>query len=57
MTGILSICWKTFEDIKENIKAEGNDFMLNSTPVQGLGLLITFSVTRHLNFEENEVIR
>lgn len=56
MVGMLGMYWKAFEDVRGNIRAEGNGFILTSTIAQGLGLLCTFSVTGASRFQENRVI-
>lgn len=56
MTAMLGMYWKAFEVTKGNVRAEGNGYILTSSPVNGLGLLATFSVTGQSNFEGNRVI-
>lgn len=56
MVGLLGMYWKAFEDVRGNIRAEGNGYILTSTLAQGLGLLCTFSVTGKSKFEDRRVI-
>jgi hypothetical protein len=56
MIGMLGMSWKAFEDVKGNLRAEGNGYILTSTLVQGLGLMTTFSVTGASKFQENRII-
>lgn len=56
MIGMLGMYWKAFEEIRGNLRAEGNGFILTSTTVHGLGLMATFSVTGLSKFKENRVI-
>ncbi|CAD6446559.1 37b8fa0f-1443-4b7a-ac19-38ea7d2d8aec [Sclerotinia trifoliorum] len=56
MMALLGMYWKVFDQIQWNLRAEGNGFILTSTTVHGLGVMVTFSVTGRSSFEENRVI-
>jgi len=56
MTAMLGMYWKAFDPDSWNLRAEGNGFILSSSLVQGLGLMITFSVTGKSRFEDNRPI-
>jgi len=56
MTAMLGMYWKVFDEIKGNLRAEGNSFMFTSSMVDGLGLVATFSVIGAARFKGNRVI-
>ncbi|APA14772.1 hypothetical protein SS1G_06788 [Sclerotinia sclerotiorum 1980 UF-70] len=56
MMALLGMYWKVFDQIQWNLRAEGNGFILTSTTVHGLGVMVTFSVTGRSSFRENRVI-
>lgn len=56
MMGMLGLYWKVFDQILWNLRAEGNGFILTSTSVHGLGVMVVFAVTGRSVFEENRVI-
>lgn len=56
MMAMLGLYWKSFDQSSWNLRAEGNGYILTSTTVQGLGLMVVFSVTGSSTFKENRVI-
>ena len=56
LTAVLGMYWKSFEEMTWNLRAEGNGFILTSTLVHGLGLMVTFSIMGKSVFNENRVI-
>ncbi|TVY52995.1 hypothetical protein LCER1_G004369 [Lachnellula cervina] len=56
MMAMLGLYWKVFDQILWNLRAEGNGFILTSTTVHGLGVMVVFAVTGRSNFEGNRVI-
>jgi hypothetical protein len=58
MVGMLGMFWKDFKVGEGNLRAEGNGYMLTSTLSQGLGIMLTFSMTgpQVPKFEETRVI-
>ncbi|TVY48257.1 hypothetical protein LOCC1_G001276 [Lachnellula occidentalis] len=56
MMAMLGLYWKAFDQISWNLRAEGNGFILTSTTVHGLGVMVAFAVTGRANFEANRVI-
>ncbi|QSZ28913.1 hypothetical protein DSL72_003419 [Monilinia vaccinii-corymbosi] len=56
MMALMGMYWKVFDQIQWNLRAEGNGFILTSTTVHGLGVMVTFAVTGRSKFEENRVI-
>ena len=56
MMAMLGLYWKVFDQILWNLRAEGNGFILTSTSVHGLGVMVVFAVTRTSSFKENRVI-
>jgi hypothetical protein len=56
MTAMLGMYWKVFDEIRGNLRAEGNGYILTSTTVHGLGLVATFSVVGVSRFTENRVV-
>lgn len=53
---MLGMYWKAFDQIGWNLRAEGNGFILTSTTVHGLGLMVVFAVTGKSRFLDNRVI-
>jgi uncharacterized protein YsxB (DUF464 family) len=45
MMAMLGIYWKVFDQISWNLRAEGNGYILTSTSVHGLGVMVVFAVT------------
>ncbi|CZT02194.1 probable Modin [Rhynchosporium agropyri] len=56
MMAMLGLYWKVFDQSIWNLRAEGNGFILTSTSVQGLGVMVNFATTGKSNFKENRVI-
>jgi hypothetical protein len=56
MMAMLGLYWKVFDQILWNLRAEGNGFILTSTSVHGLGVMVVFAVTGRSIFDENRVI-
>lgn len=56
MMAMLGVHWKVFDQIMWNLRAEGNGYILTSTTVHGLGVMVVFAVTGKSNFEEGRVI-
>ncbi len=56
MAGMLGMFWKAFDHVSGNIRAEGNGYILTSTLVDGLGLMITFSITGLSTFQDSRII-
>lgn len=56
MLAMLGMYWKAFEEIRGNLRAEGNGYILTSTTVHGLGLMTVFSVTGASRFRDTRVI-
>lgn len=56
MMALMGMYWKVFDQIQWNLRAEGNGFILTSTTVHGLGVMVVFAVTGKSKFEENRVI-
>ncbi|KAH8805699.1 hypothetical protein F5884DRAFT_456083 [Xylogone sp. PMI_703] len=56
MVAMLGMHWKLFDQLAWNVRAEGNGFIVTSTAVPGLGLMVNFSITGRSNFEDNRVI-
>ncbi|KAL2067038.1 hypothetical protein VTL71DRAFT_1462 [Oculimacula yallundae] len=56
MMAMLGLYWKVFDQSIWNLRAEGNGFILTSTSVQGLGVMVNFATTGKSNFRENRVI-
>jgi hypothetical protein len=56
MAAMLGMYWKSFDEIVWNLRAEGNGFILTSTTVHGLGLMVVFSVTGKSEFTDRRVI-
>lgn len=56
MMALMGMYWKVFDQILWNLRAEGNGFILTSTTVHGLGVMVVFAVTGKSEFLENRVI-
>ena len=56
MVATLGMYWKVFDQTLWNLRAEGNGFILTSTNVQGLGVMVVFTATGKSNFEASRVI-
>ena len=56
MTAMLGMSWKVFEDLRWNLRAEGNGILLLSYVLSGLGLMVTFSITGKSSFEKTRMI-
>ncbi|TGO48021.1 hypothetical protein BOTNAR_0497g00020 [Botryotinia narcissicola] len=56
MMVLLGMYWKVFDQIQWNLRAEGNGFILTSTTVHGLGVMVVFTVTGKSTFEQDRVI-
>jgi len=56
MMAMLGIYWKVFDQIQWSLRAEGNGFILTSTMVDGLGVMVVFAITGKSRFLENRVI-
>ncbi|TAQ87940.1 hypothetical protein B7494_g3749 [Chlorociboria aeruginascens] len=56
MMGMLGMYWRVFDHIQWNLRAEGNGFILTSTLVHGLGVMVVFAITGKSKFKENRVI-
>lgn len=53
---MLGIYWKVFDQIQWSLRAEGNGFILTSTMVDGLGVMVVFAITGKSRFLENLII-
>ncbi|TEY48989.1 hypothetical protein BOTCAL_0288g00190 [Botryotinia calthae] len=56
MMAFLGMYWKVFDQIQWNLRAEGNGFILTSTSVHGLGVMVVFTVTGKSTFKQDRVI-
>ncbi|CZR60812.1 probable Modin [Phialocephala subalpina] len=56
LMAMLGLYWKTFDQSTWNLRAEGNGFILTSTHVHGLGVMVVFATTGRSEFKENRVI-
>jgi hypothetical protein len=56
MMAMLGMYWKVFDQIVWNLRAEGNGFILTSTTVHGLGVMVVFATTGKSRFTDNRVI-
>jgi hypothetical protein len=56
MMAMLGMYWKVFDQIVWNLRAEGNGFILTSTTVHGLGVMVVFATTGKSQFTANRVI-
>ncbi len=55
MMAMLGLYWKVFDQSFWNLRAEGNGFILTSTTVHGLGVMVVFAITGSSTFKENRV--
>jgi hypothetical protein len=53
---MLGLYWKVFDQSTWNLRAEGNGFILTSTTVHGLGVMVIFAITGKSVFEDRRVI-
>lgn len=53
---MLGLYWKVFDESVWNLRAEGNGFILTSTIVQGLGIMVVFAKTGKSTFGERRII-
>jgi hypothetical protein len=56
MMAMLGVYWKVFDQSFWNLRAEGNGFILTSTTVHGLGVMVVFAITGSSTFKDNRVI-
>lgn len=56
MVAMLGLHWKVFDESVWNLRAEGNGYILTSTTVHGLGVMVVFATTGKSNFDKNRVI-
>lgn len=56
VTSMLGLYWKVFDQTAWNLRAEGNGFILTSTNVHGLGVMVVFATTGRSDFTETRVI-
>ncbi len=56
MMAMLGLYWKVFDQSTWNLRAEGNGFILTSTTVHGLGVMVVFAITGKSVFEDRRVI-
>jgi hypothetical protein len=56
MMAMLGVYWKVFDQIMWNLRAEGNGYILTSTSVHGLGVMVVFAVTGKSDFTNKRVI-
>ena len=56
MATMMGMYWKVFDPNFWNLRAEGNGFILNSTTVHGLGVMVVFSITGKSAFTDRRVI-
>ncbi|KAI9051018.1 hypothetical protein LZ554_005126 [Drepanopeziza brunnea f. sp. 'monogermtubi'] len=56
MMSMLGLYWKVFDQSIWNLRAEGNGFILTSTTVHGLGVMVVFASTGTPSFRGNRVI-
>lgn len=56
MMAMLGLYWKAFDQSMWNLRAEGNGFILTSTHVHGLGVMVVFATTGKSNFQEKRVM-
>ncbi|KAM3071308.1 hypothetical protein ACMFMF_007779 [Clarireedia jacksonii] len=56
IAAMLGMYWKAFDQIQWNLRAEGNGFIVTSTTVHGLGVMITFGITGRSTFWDNRPI-
>lgn len=53
---MMGMYWKVFDQIRWNLRAEGNGFILTSTTVHDLGVMVVFSITGKSAFKDRRVI-
>jgi hypothetical protein len=56
MMAMLGLYWKVFDQSLWLLRAEGNGFILTSTSVHGLGVMVVFAVTGRSYFRQDRVI-
>ncbi|KAG0649954.1 hypothetical protein D0Z07_3583 [Hyphodiscus hymeniophilus] len=56
MAAVMGMYWKLFDPNLWNLRAEGNGFILTSTTVHGLGVMVVFSITGKSEFTDRRVI-
>lgn len=56
MVAMMGMYWKVFDQTLWNLRAEGNGFILTSTNVQGLGVMVVFTATGKSTFLEDRTI-
>ncbi|KAL3428310.1 modin [Phlyctema vagabunda] len=56
MMAMLGMYWKSFDLSLWNLRAEGHGHILTSSQVQGLGMMVNFSVTGKSSFKADRVI-
>jgi len=56
MMSMLGMYWKVFDQVIWNLRAEGNGFILTSTIIHGLGVMVMFATTGKSTFTDNRVI-
>lgn len=56
MMAMLGLYWKVFDQSLWLLRAEGNGFILTSTSVHGLGVMVVFAVTGRSYFTDSRVI-
>jgi hypothetical protein len=56
MAAMMGMYWKVFDPNRWNLRAEGNGFILTSTTVHGLGVMVVFSITGRSAFTDCRVI-
>jgi len=56
MMAMLGLYWKSFDQSTWNLRAEGNGFILTSTTVHGLGVMVAFATTGKAHFLDRRTI-
>ena len=56
MATMMGMYWKVFDTNRWNLRAEGNGYILTSTTVHGLGVMVVFSITGRSEFTDRRVI-
>jgi hypothetical protein len=56
MVAMMGMYWKVFDQTLWNLRAEGNGFILTSSQIQGLGVMVVFTATAKSVFEQYRVI-
>ncbi|KAG9241458.1 hypothetical protein BJ878DRAFT_558047 [Calycina marina] len=56
MISMLGMYWKAFDQVAWNLRAEGNGFILTSTIIHGLGVMVVFAITEKSTFTNKRVI-